>query len=183
MLFKIASLFLFTAILSADAPPLKSEVIRLLKGLEIKSIVDVPCGTMGWADDLKPVLQKYIGVDINPKNIEENREKYGSSTFLFQNLDISKDLLPQAELIFCHDALNFFTPNEIKAALLLFKKSGAKYLLLTLHTDLEKNHKGKKGACTPINWQLPPYNFPTPLLVLNEQGNKKLSLWKIEDLP
>lgn len=163
---------------------LKEELFRLFKGLEIKTFIDIPCGEVQWIYEIKPFIQEYIGVDLEEKILQKNREKYGASNIRFQNLDLSKDPLPTADLIFCHDALNILPQNEILASLLLFKKSGAKYLLLTTHPDKEKNQKGKKGIYRPIHWQLPPYNLPKPLLIINDptQENKKLALWRIEDL-
>lgn len=163
--------------------PLRVELVRLIKGMKIKTLVDVPCGELSFADEISPFVQKYIGIDADGKITQENRERYGSSIMHFQQLDITKDPLPQGELIFCHDILNFLSPAEISSALLHFKKSGAQYLLMTLYTDLEKNQKGKPGVCRPIDWQIAPYHFPKPLLILTEHGNKKLALWKMEDLP
>lgn len=161
----------------------KEELFRLLQGFEIKTFIDIPCGEMSWIYEIKPFIQSYIGIHTEEKLLHKNREKYGSDTVHFQQLDISKDPLPMADLIFCHDALNTLSQNEILASLLLFKKSGAKYLLISADLAQEKNHKGKKGAYHAINWQLPPYQFPKPLLILNtHEPQKKLALWRIEDI-
>lgn len=163
---------------------LKDELFRLLEGFEVKTFIDIPCGEVSWIYELKPFIQEYTGVDAEEKVLQKNREKYGSSTVHFQHFDIAKDPLPASDLIFCHDVLNFLPQNEILATLLLFKKSGAKYLLVTTCPKNEKNRKGKTGNYNPIHWQLPPYNFPKPLLIINDpnQENKKLALWRIEDL-
>ncbi|HSX04835.1 MAG TPA: class I SAM-dependent methyltransferase [Rhabdochlamydiaceae bacterium] len=162
----------------------KEELFRLFKGLEIKTLIDIPCGDVQWIYEIKSFISGYFGIDSEEKVLQKNRERYGGGSIHFQNLDISKDPLPEADLIFCHDALNTLSQNEILASLLLFKKSGAKYLLLTTCPDKEKNQKGKKGVYRPIHWQLPPYNFPKPLLLLNDptEQNKKLALWRLEDL-
>ncbi|HSX12021.1 MAG TPA: class I SAM-dependent methyltransferase [Rhabdochlamydiaceae bacterium] len=163
---------------------LKEDLLRLFRGLEIQTCVDIPCGEASWIYEITPLIQNYTGVDTEEKRLQKNREKYGSQTLHFQHLDISKEPVPKADLIFCHDALNFLTQNEILASLLLFKKSGAKYLLVSTHPDQEKNRKGKKGIYHSINWQLPPYQFPKPLLILNDpnEKQKKLALWRMEDL-
>lgn len=163
---------------------LKMELLKLFKGLEIKTLIDVPCGEIHWVKEMNPFVRKYIGVDKRDEIIEKNRENYGSMYLTFEQLDCTRDLLPKSDLIFCHDAFNDCTSNEILAALLLFKKSGAKYFLATMHTDTEKNSKGGKGGFTPINWQLKPYDFPKPLLTIHDPSceNKKYALWKMEDI-
>lgn len=163
----------------------KAELLKLFQGLEIKTLIDIPCGKTHWVQEMKPFVQKYIGVDDDAIIIEENREKYGTGTLTFQQLDCTRDLLPQADLIFCHDAFNDCAPDEILAALLLFKKSRAKFFLATLYSDTPKNPKRMKGPPKPINWQLEPYHFPKPLLLINDPilENKHYALWKMEDMP
>lgn len=179
-----------TACFTPSAHPLtsklsKMELLRLFKGLEIRTLIDIPCGEIHWAKEMTPFVQKYIGVDKCDAVIEKNREEYGSEYLTFEPLDCTKDLLPKADLIFCHDAFNEYTSNEILAALLLFKKSGAKYFLATMHSNTQKNPKGIRGTYKPINWQLKPYYFPKPLLMINDPSceNKKYALWEMEDLP
>lgn len=163
------------------------ELKALLKSFEVKSLIDTSCEEARLVDQLDLQLEEYIGVDRRSDVVEAIRSSLGSAHGTFLSQDITKDLLPKADLVLCWDHLQRLTPTQIRATLLLFKKSGAKYLLVTHFPELAKNKKGKKGAVHPINWTLPPYKFPTPMVQISEQKEggevKNLALWKIADLP
>jgi hypothetical protein len=163
------------------------ELKALLKGFEIKSLIDTSCEEARLIDQLDLPLEHYVGVDRRSDVVEAIRSSLGSAERTFLSGDITKDLLPKADLILCWDHLQKLTQAEIRATLLLLKKSGTKYLLLTHFPELLKNTKSKRGGYRPINWTLPPYKFPEPMIQISEQKErgevKNLALWKIAELP
>jgi hypothetical protein len=68
------------------------------------------------------------------------------------------------------------------------KNSGLKYRLVTTFPNQNKNVDiVMPGDWCALNFQKEPFNFPKPLIIINEKsparGDKSLALWKIEDLP
>jgi hypothetical protein len=129
----------------------------------------------------------YIGVDVVPSLVAANQKNYGNEVRQFIHANISKDALVKADLIMCRDCLVHLSFDDIKAVLLNFKKSGATYLLTTTFPD-HINKNIKTGQWRALNLQHPPFNFPAPLLLINEQcpentyGDKSVALWRLEDV-
>ena len=108
---------------SGTGSSLKStENIRLklpliIEKLNIKSIIDVPCGDFYWFSKIINDLNiEYLGGDIVEKIIFENK-KFASKKIEFKQLDIINDKLPYGELLICRDCLFHFSFEDIKLLL------------------------------------------------------------------
>jgi hypothetical protein len=63
-------------------------------------------------------------------------------------------------------------------------------LTTTFVTD-RKNEDIPSGFWRSVNLQMPPFNFPPPILLIDEwvppdnlrSANKRLGLWKVSDVP
>ena len=98
----------------------------------ITSMLDVPCGDFNWMKLVdKSNLSKYYGGDIVLEEVQKNNELYSSESITFLHLDITTDDLPKVDLIFCRDCLQHLSEKKVIKALNNFKKSDAKYLLVT----------------------------------------------------
>jgi hypothetical protein len=72
-----------------------------------------------------------------------------------------------------------------------FRRSGARYLLATTYTARTLNKDIITGRFRPTNLHQPPFRFPPPLQLINEEcteeggkwSDKSLGLWRIDDLP
>jgi hypothetical protein len=135
-------------------------------------------------------LEQYIGVDVVPELVSENQRQYGNSTTIFLNADITRDKLKQADVILSRDCLIHLSFKDIFAALHNFKQSGSTYLLTNTFISLEKNTDVASGDWHRLNLQLPPFNFPEPLALIDEKcmhtrgryADKRLALWALEDI-
>ena len=173
---------------------LQTETIReqipgLINDLNIKKLLDLPCGDFFWFDRMDLKVDQYVGGDIVEDIIKLNNEKYGSDRRKFLLIDITKDTLPGADLIFCRDCLVHFSYDDIFKAIENIKSSDARYLLTTTFTE-RQNRNIITGSWRRINLQSPPFNFPEPVMMINENcierdgenSDKSLGLWKIADL-
>ena len=170
----------------------QTEVIRgvlpqLIVELNCKSLLDVPCGDFYWMNMIKMDLE-YIGGDIVVELIETNQKIYGNENRRFILLDITQDRLPKSDLILCRDCLVHLSNSHIFRALANIKVSGSTYFLATTFVDRNRNDDIPTGSWRPINLQLSPFNFPTPMRLINEKSpqqdalGKSLGLWKISDI-
>ena len=168
---------------------LRNILPSLLSSLEVNTMLDAPCGDHFWMKYVSLDLD-YIGVDIVPEIVVQNRRKYGRPRKTFLLRDITKDRLPRADCILCRDCLDHLSFADAFRALQNFKRSGAKYLLATTYTDRSRNDDIVSGEWRPTNLVLAPFSFPTPIQSINEKcteeggkwADKSLALWRIDDL-
>ncbi|OHY73484.1 hypothetical protein BCV52_26680 [Priestia aryabhattai] len=166
------------------------ELSFLIKRLQIKTLLDAPCGDFHWMKEVRSNLDLYTGVDIVSELIEENNKKYSAYNRRFLNLNILQDSLPKADLILCRDCLVHLSFDDIQSAIINFKKSKSKYLLTTTFTNVSQNIDIKTGEWRPLNLEIYPFNFIEPILVINEnctEGNmaytdKSLALWDLDKI-
>lgn len=123
----------------------------------IKIIVDAGCNVMKDIPSLG--LTNYYGMDIDATTQHKNSKlsRHGVS---FHTCNVINDLLPQSDLIMC-DCIDNFSDDEIVKAILNFKRSNARYLLLPSAIG------NKKGI-----------NMPAPV---EKVGT--MSLWAVDDIP
>ncbi|MEA2206335.1 MAG: hypothetical protein QOE77_3111 [Blastocatellia bacterium] len=168
----------------------RDEIALLLEALGTKTLLDAGCGDFNWLKETQLGAIRYVGVDVVPKLIARNQQAFGSDTRTFLKRDMTTDSLPQADVILCRDALVHFSLAEISSAIQNFKRSKATYLLATTFVALGKNTEIVTGSWRRINLQIPPFRFPEPLQVIDEQcehsggiyRDKRLSLWRLADL-
>jgi len=169
---------------------IRKELPALLQKYHCKVMVDAPCGDYYWMRHVELPLDKYIGADVVKNLIETNQENFGDNLHSFVHLDLTTQTLPKADLIFCRDCLVHFSHADIARAIQSFKQSGSTYLLTTgfSNSDPWINSEITTGAWRPLDLRRPPFNFPTPLEIINENctegwHDKSLFLWKIDELP
>lgn len=170
---------------------LRTALPGLLTELGARTILDIPCGDFYWMKEVGLEVDLYIGADIVKTLIENNNQRFGSGTRKFLNLDITKDELPEVDLILCRDCLVHFSNEDVLRAINNIKRSNSKYLLTTTFIQREKNEDIVTGWWRPLNLQKAPFDFPEPIKVINENymdqaglyTDMSQGLWKIVDIP
>jgi hypothetical protein len=175
----------------AQTQTLLTALETLFSDFEIHSVLDIPCGDFNWMQHCNLTNIDYIGADIVADLILKNREKYADKGKLkFEVLNLITDPLPPSDLIMVRDCLVHLSFADIAKALQNIKSSGAKYLLTTTFTANYTNYDITTGDWRRLNLQLPPFSFPLPLLLINENcteddgayTDKSMALWRIIDL-
>lgn len=162
----------------------------LLQELNIKTILDIPCGDFNWMKEVDLTAYNYCGADIVNFIIKHNNGVFARSGRQFLWADITTSPLPQVDLVFCRDCFVHFSYPDIDKAIRNIKKSGSKYLLTTTFPT-RSNVDITTGSWRPVNLESDPFLFPVPLRLLNENctegygmfTDKSLGLWDIERLP
>lgn len=160
-----------------------SQLPVLLQELNAASLIDAACGDFNWMRYVDLGSIKYIGVDIVPDLIARNRQLYQTDRRTFAVQDITKDRLPDADVILCRDCLIHLSFKSIKAAIANFRKTSATHLLCTTHSTVTENTDCPDGSWRNINLLLPPFNFPQPvkLLVEDVELGKCLGVWRLDE--
>ncbi|QLH31127.1 MAG: hypothetical protein HWD62_00590 [Cyclobacteriaceae bacterium] len=133
---------------------------------------------------------KYVGGDIVPMLIQKNTQSFASERHTFIQLDILKDKLISADVIFVRHCLVHLCYADIRLFLQNLAKSDIKYLLTTSFPLTKNNYDITTGDWRAINLQRKPFCFPAPLAVINERTtenkfqyfDKSLNLYKVSDL-
>ncbi len=163
---------------------------KIILKYKIQRILDLPYGDFNWMKNIELNLLEYIGADIVQEIIHLNNEKYSNDRRRFLKLDIIKDNLPKADLIFCRDCFVHLSNDNVIKSIENIKRSNSRYLLTTTFTECEINEDIVTRNWRIINLIKEPLNFPNPILLINEdctEGNgtysdKSLGLWRISDL-
>jgi hypothetical protein len=96
------------------------------------------------------------------------------------------------DLILCRDCLVHLPLADAVNAVDNLRRSGSQYLLTTTFVNRDDNRDiPAAGGWRPLNLRRPPFNFPDPLLVLDERctagdgkyADKSLGLWLLASLP
>ena len=168
-----------------------SKLPALLKEYNIKRILDLPCGDFNWMRNIDLSDFNYTGGDIVEELIKKNKKIYlEQPNYKFIVIDLITDPLPASDLIIVRDCLVHLSYDNIKQAIKNIKSSGCKYLLTTTFTDKNENKDIITGDWRPLNLEKPPFCFPAPILIINENctevngiyNDKSMALWEINKL-
>ena len=169
-----------------------AELPGLFEELQVRSVLDAPCGDAGWIGRARLNVD-YCGVDIVPSLIVANtaRAEEAGRDSRFLVADITRDDLPCADLVLCRDALVHLSFNNINRAISRFRKSGSRWLLTTTFTHWQVNQDVEDGDWRALNFEQPPFSWPAPARLINERceearggwRDKSLGAWRLDDLP
>ena len=152
----------------------------------VRSVLDIPCGDFFWFKEMHLDLDRYVGGDIVAPLIASVAAKYASSARTFHVIDITKDALPESDLILVRDCFIHLSSEAIFSALTNILRSRIRYLLTTHFAETQSNVDIAIGSFHPVNLCASPFNFPPPLELLDDyaKGNMphQLALWRIDDL-
>lgn len=157
---------------------------RLYWRLEVRSLLDIPCGDFYWMDKVDLAGIDYIGADIVPELIEQNRREYPGR--YFSTLDLTSSKLPRVDLVLVRDCLGHLSNANVSLALKNLRASGSRYLLATTFPNWENKGDIKDGEWRPINLASL-FGLPDAIEYINERCNvadgkfadKSLGLWRI----
>ena len=161
----------------------------LWSDLNVRTMLDVPCGDFFWMQHVPMDRISYIGADILPEIIQRNNELYERPNLKFRTMNLLEDRLPKTDLILCRDCFVHFSYSHVTAALRNICDSGSTYLLTTTFTQ-RRNHDIATGQFRTLNLEARPISLPAPILLINEgctEGDgiyhdKSLGLWHIPDI-
>lgn len=166
------------------------QIPKVLSDLNIKSIFDIPCGDFNWFQKIDLTGKVYCGGDIVEKIITHNNSKYKKDNINFIVFNLLEEIPTNYDLIFCRDCLVHFSYADIEKALYNIKKSGSKYFITTTFPEEESNENIITGGWRPIDLTKEPFNFPQPIMIINEDctemdgrfSDKSLGIWEIKTL-
>lgn len=134
---------------------------ELLSGLDVKVMLDAPCGDFNWMKEVEfSAGTKYIGCDIVPEMIEDLKIKYGNKNREFNVLDIVGGTIPYADLWLCRDVLFHLDNDDVLHVLKNFIDSDIPWILTSTHIEGNNKRDIQSGDFRLLNLEAAPFNLP-----------------------
>lgn len=176
----------------ASTEALRRELPLLLRRFGIRTMLDAGCGDCNWISHMDLDLERYVGAEIVPALVEANRRKQWVSAPYrrdFILLDITREPVPEVDLVFCRHCLIHLPIADIMRCLDNIRQSKSKYLMATTIPGCSNNRDILAGSFRELNLQLEPFLLPEPLARLNDvvviDGEYRkdgwLYLWRVSD--
>jgi SAM-dependent methyltransferase len=165
---------------------LRSALPDLLRRLDVRHMVDAPCGDWNWMRTVDLSDVDYVGVDIVPSVIARNIADYARPGVQFIVADLCRDPLPAADFVLCRDCWIHLSYRDIDAMLANFRKTGAVWLMTSHSPSVSENRDQlTHHHWRHVNMRLPPFNFPEPIEAIPNDypDHPFVALWRIADLP
>jgi hypothetical protein len=164
---------------------IRAELPEFARRHSIRTLLDAPCGDFHWMRRVQwPSDFKYIGADIVPDLIADNRCKYPGIEFI--ELDILRDQLPNVDAWLARDLMIHFPDIAVRIALNQFRRSTIRYLLATTYPNARHNTDIKYGQVRHLNLCAPPFGLPQPFSILREDDDpstgRVIGVWRRSDI-
>lgn len=174
----------------AHTQNIRAELPKLFETFGIQTVFDAPCGDLNWMSKVLTQCPgiEYTGGDIVDELIQSNREKYKDLNANFVVIDITKDKLPEAELMICRECLFHLSHSDIRAFFNNFLKSNITALLMTSDLSNEDNYDIETGGFRHVNFFTAPWNFePNFIYTINDwpyptPPNRQMYMWSREQI-
>lgn len=140
----------------------RQSLVKILEQNDIDTVLDYGCGDWQFSSliEWNKYVSSYIGVDIVPNVINENKKNFTNKHIEF-NLVNDNWTFPNVDLIICKDVLHHLS-NTIVTRLLDNFKLHSKYLFLTndiTHVKKTTNQDCLNGKFRPLDLLKDPWNL------------------------
>lgn len=147
---------------------------EFLNRMNIRTLVDAPCGDYNWFNSVNHKLTEYTGYDIVTDMINTNNIKYATTTVEFEIANILDHQLKTADLILCRDFLIHSSYQDIFTFFSNLKRCGLKGILMSHYKNCENIDIETGNRYRPLDFTKPPFNFPPPYISLTEDISSML---------
>jgi hypothetical protein len=169
---------------------LRTALPALLRQLAVDTLLDLPCGDYSWMRLVDLPVASYIGADLLAELVHPLQRANTDANHRFLVLDLTCDVLPAADLLFCRDCLVHLSFADIRRALGNVLRSGIGHLVTTTFPECYVNEDIVTGDWRPLNLERAPFDFPPPVELLNERctevagvfADKSLGVWRTAEL-
>ena len=163
---------------------LRKELKGFLECYNIQSMFDAPCGDYVWMKETElPADFDYIGGDIVESLIEKNRQQH--PTVDFRVFDLTKDMLPDVDLLFCRDCLIHLSHSDIRLVLDNIARSNIKYVMMTSYHQVN-NEDIQTGGFRGVDFYRAPYEFEVAIDSIEDWvpgfAPRSMRLWSSETI-
>lgn len=171
---------------------IRQRLPQIVANYNVKHLLDAPCGDFHWMKEVLGELSElqYTGVDIVEKLVARNQRNFGSAQIRFEQLDITAEALPPADLMMVRDCLFHLSYADISRFLANLSRADIRLLLTTTNViegqEIE-NRDIESGDFRPIDLFAEPFSFPNACLESFDDNDvsvvgKRMCLFQVEPL-
>lgn len=165
----------------AATSAMRPELTRLLRFLEVKTLLDAPCGDFNWMSQADLSGIDYIGLDVSAANVaaataRESADGFAPKSKRVIEASILYGELPAADVMLCRDFLQHLPNKDVRRAISIFQTSDIEWFLVTSHRNEHNHDIGGRGDFRPLNLEKPPFSWPSPAKTIRDGANI-LGLW------
>jgi len=160
---------------------------EIFRQYNIKTFLDCPCGDFLWMQEVNMQDIQYFGADITPIAAQVNNRCFANDHRQFYSLDWSCQIPPPVDLLLVRDVFFHLSTSVVLDIMRHINESGGKYLMTTSFSDFSHrvgppdDYYSKGVGYRNINLYRPPYNFPEPLIRVEEADEgRHIGLWKLD---
>lgn len=169
---------------------LREKLPLALRKLETRVLLDIPCGDFTWMERVDLDGIEYIGGDIVRSIVESNQQEKSAEGRSFVELDLTRDVLPDADVLLCRDCLVHLSYANISRVFENVRRSKIRYILMTSFPGRGDNKNVEDGDWRPLDFESTPFSLPKPILTIVEEceeeggsyADKSLCAWRVSDL-
>jgi hypothetical protein len=149
----------------------RTELPILIKQMEIRTLLDIPCGDFAWMQEVivkNEIDIKYTGVDIVAGMIKKNNIQYSSDKITFQRANAISYTYSAFDMVLVRDFLFHISFRDMHNFIGNFLLSDSKYLLTSSYTNRERSIDIHNGDFREINLLNAPFYFSNPVLKIKD---------------
>jgi hypothetical protein len=148
----------------AGTANLCQQLPALFERHNIKKIFDAGANDCAWQQQALANIVEYSAGDHNPLMVAVARANYPTIDIIEHN--ILFDDFPLVDCLFIRDVAIHFTNDQRRTMIANWLASGTPWLLITQQAyiveNLETTHLSGQVPFSDLNWQIAPWNFPSP---------------------
>ena len=152
---------------------------------EINTIINIQYYDEYNCNILKNSKVKYLQICRDDDTVIKNRLLFNNDVNkIFLKLDILKEPLPNADIIFCLDVFDKLTNDQIWLVLENIRNSGAKYFAVNQYNGSSKkvNKDLKTSSNKYINLTMPPFNFPKSNFLVPIENSNYITVYYLDEV-
>lgn len=124
----------------------------------VRTVVDLGCGDWQFSQMIDWKGISYLGVDVVPELVRNNRRQFGNDHINFALIDDPDSPLPGADLLIVKDVLQHWPTAMIQSFLKTLGRF--RFSLITNCIDAATNTDCVLGGYRGIDLRLPPFSLP-----------------------
>jgi hypothetical protein len=157
----------------------------LVDRLKVRRFLDAACGDFNWMRTVPLDGVHYTGMDIDEDLVAALKARYEGSGRTFLAGDITRDVLPPADIMLCRDCLPHLPYEFGWRVLENFARSGIPHLLVGSHF-IRNRDIARPGQWRQLNLQAEPFFLPAPLDQVDDwiagRPRRIIGLWSAEQI-
>jgi hypothetical protein len=162
---------------------MRESLPELLRTLDIRSLLDVPCGDFAWMQHVDLPGIDYLGGDIVREMVIDLQHRFGQPGRRFVYLDVCSMSIPDVDAILMRDLLIHLPNSLVHKTLRNIKSSNARWLITSHYPAVHHNPDVRLGAHRFLNLTQDPFNLPEPQYLLPDsdvqRADKSLGVWSV----